>query len=169
MPRTGPIRILFTIPNFITAGSGQLLLDIAERLNPDRFEPHICVLRTGGKLENRIQQLGIPLHEIAFTTAPRPLTDLPLRVIRQAKAFRPYRFDLWHSFHYADDYTEPLIARAAGAKVWIQQEEYGLGQSCLETAQCVLHTDCCAEHGYAIPVLQQPSVPIQDQVYPTRH
>jgi glycosyltransferase involved in cell wall biosynthesis len=26
---------------------------------------------------------------------------------------------LWHSFHYGDDYTEPLIARAAGARGWI--------------------------------------------------
>lgn len=113
------IRVLFTIPNFITAGSGQLLVDIAERLDPERFEPHICVLKAGGRLEAHICQLGIPVHELAFTAAPRPLARLPLRVVSRAQQFRPYGFDIWHSFHYADDYTEPLIARAAGAKAWV--------------------------------------------------
>ena len=33
------IRILFTIPNFLTAGSGAALLNIVERLDRSRFAP----------------------------------------------------------------------------------------------------------------------------------
>lgn len=117
MPK--PLRILFTIPNFMTAGSGRSMLDIVERLDRTRFEPSICVLRTGGRLEERIRELGIPLLELPFTAVPRPLASLPGRLWNSAQQFRPYRFDLWHSFHYSDDYTEPIIARLSGTRAWV--------------------------------------------------
>ena len=114
-----PHRILFTIPNFITAGSGQVLVNIAERLDRSRFQPSVCVLKTGGMLEERIHAHGIPLLELPFAVAPRPLAGLPARLWRAAGRFRSYHFDLWHSWHYSDDYTEPLIARLVGARAWI--------------------------------------------------
>ncbi|MCB9437105.1 MAG: glycosyltransferase [Anaerolineales bacterium] len=113
------IKILYTIPNFITAGSGQALLHVVKRLDRNLFEPSIAVLKTGGALEQEIEALGIPLLELPFTVPPRPLTKLPIRIIQSAKLFRPYEFDIWHSYHYSDDYTEPLIARMAGAKAWV--------------------------------------------------
>src|SRR5262245_7778354 len=98
-----PARILFTIPNFVTAGSGQALLNIAQRLDRTRFEPSIGVLKTGGPLEATIQVLGIPLLEVPFAVAPRPLHSLPFRLRVSARCFKPYQFDLWHSYHYSDD------------------------------------------------------------------
>jgi glycosyltransferase involved in cell wall biosynthesis len=114
-----PVPILFTIPNFITAGSGQALWNVAQRLDRQRFSPSICVLKSGGKLEATIREQGIPLLELPFTVAPRPLHTLPVRLWRAAQFFRPYHFAVWHSYHYADDYTEPLIARLSGARGWI--------------------------------------------------
>ena len=35
-------KILYTIPNFDTAGSGRALFNIASNLDRDKFEPHIC-------------------------------------------------------------------------------------------------------------------------------
>ncbi|MBN1121749.1 MAG: glycosyltransferase [Anaerolineae bacterium] len=116
---TKPVNILFTIPNFVTAGSGRALLNIVERLDRDRFAPTICVLKSGGKLEDEIRAQGISLLEFPFTVPARPLHQLPGLIRQAAKAFRPYGFELWHSYHYLDDYTEPLIARAAGARAWI--------------------------------------------------
>lgn len=112
-------RILFTIPNFITAGSGQALLNIVERLDRSRFAPAVCVLKRGGNLAGAVEALGLPLLEAPFTVAPHPLTGLPGRIWEAAGHFRPYGFHLWHSFHYLDDYTEPLIARAAGTRAWV--------------------------------------------------
>ncbi len=63
--------------------------------------------------------MGIPFLEMPFTTDVKPYWSLPRRVKHLANAFRPYGFDLWHSFHYLDDYTEPMIAYAAGAKAWV--------------------------------------------------
>ena len=113
------IRILFTIPNFITAGSGRAMLNVVERLDRERYQPTICVSRMGGPLCQEVERLGIPLIEAPFTVSPRPLHSLPVRAWKCARAFRRYHFDVWHSFHYLDDYTEPLIARLAGARAWV--------------------------------------------------
>ena len=114
-----PIRILFTIPNFITAGSGQVMLNIVKRLDRKKFAPAVCVSRKGGGLDREVEELGIPFIEAPFTVPARPYHTLPFRAWRASRAFRPYSFELWHSFHYADDYTEPLVARLSGAKKWV--------------------------------------------------
>jgi len=114
-----PIPILYTIPNFDTAGSGRALLNVVEGLDRTRFAPSICVLRKGGRLEAEIERLGIPYFVAPFAVAPRPLVTLPFRAWRAAREFRGRGFALWHSFHYLDDYTEPLVARLAGARAWI--------------------------------------------------
>lgn len=111
--------ILFTIPNFITAGSGRAMLNIIERLDREQFAPAVCVLKRGGRLDGEVERMGVPLLDYPFTIPARPYRSLPLRAWRAARPFRPYRFSLWHSFHYSDDYTEPLIARMAGARAWI--------------------------------------------------
>lgn len=113
------IRILYTIPNFLTAGSGAALLNVVARLDRKVFEPAVCVLKMGGALERQLESLGVPLLEAPFVVGARPYASLPLRAWRAARAFRAYRFDLWHSFHYSDDYTEPLVAYLAGAKAWV--------------------------------------------------
>lgn len=113
------IRILYTIPNFITAGSGGALLNIVSRLDRQRFEPAVCVLRRGGKLDDAVEAMGIPLLEAPFVVGARPYSTLLGRAWQAARRFRPYRFDLWHSFHYGDDYTEPLVAYLSGARAWV--------------------------------------------------
>lgn len=115
---SAPANILFTIPNFITAGSGRAMLNIVERLDRDRFAPSVAVLKRGGKLDAEVERLGIPLFEAQFTFPARPYHTLFGRARAAAAPFRGGVFALWHSFHYGDDYTEGLIARAAGAR-WI--------------------------------------------------
>lgn len=114
-----PHPILFTIPNFITAGSGLALLSIAKRLDRQLFDPAICVLKRGGDLDQEVERLGIPLIEADFTVPAKPYSSLPKRSLEASKRFRSYGFTLWHSFHYLDDYTEGLIARLSGARAWI--------------------------------------------------
>lgn len=113
------IPILFTIPNFITAGSGRAMLNIIERLDREKFAPAVCVMRKGGDLDKEVERMGIPFIEAPFTVPAKPYSTLPLRAWKVAQVFRPYCFVLWHSFHYSDDYTEPIIARLAGAKAWV--------------------------------------------------
>src|SRR5438034_752974 len=110
-----PLTILFTIPNFITAGSGRVMMNIVERLDRKRFAPAVCVGRMGGALDAEVRALDIPFLEAPFSVAARPYLTLLPRAFKAARVFRPLKSVLWHSFHYADDYTEPIIARFAGA------------------------------------------------------
>ena len=51
-----------------------------------------------------------------------PLDDpLRLRLARSitTELLKPHGFVLWHSYHYGDDYTEPLIAHLSGTRHWI--------------------------------------------------
>lgn len=114
-----PVPILFTIPNFTTAGSGRAMLNIVERLDRRRFAPAICAARRGSRLEAEIDRMGIPLFDAPFTVPARPASTLLYRAYRAAAPFRRHGFALWHSFHYLDDYTEPLIARFAGTRRWV--------------------------------------------------
>lgn len=111
--------VLFTIPNFITAGSGRAMLNIIERLDRTRFQAAVCVLKKGGDLDAEVLRLGCQLMEAPFVIPARPYLSLPMRARRAAAPFRKHRFQLWHSFHYTSDYTEPLVARFAGAKAWV--------------------------------------------------
>jgi glycosyltransferase involved in cell wall biosynthesis len=113
------IKILYTIPNFITAGSGQVMMNIITRLNREIFEPAVCVSKKGGKLDQEVEAMGIPFLEAPFTIAAKPYVSLLPRAWQSAQAFKPYQFDLWHSWHYVDDYTEPVIARLSGTKNWV--------------------------------------------------
>lgn len=116
---TKPIKILFTIPNFITAGSGGAMLNIIRRLDRERFEPAVAVLKMGGALDEEVRRMGLLLIEAPFVIPAKPYTSLLYRANQAAKLFKPYGFDIWHSFHYGDDYTEPLVAKLAGAKSWV--------------------------------------------------
>lgn len=113
------IRILYTIPNFIIAGSGRVLANIALGLDREKFQPTVCVSRKGGSIEAELGASGIPVIEAPFTVSAKPYPGLLRRTCQAARVFKPYKFDLWHSWHYADDYTEPLIARLAGTKHWV--------------------------------------------------
>jgi glycosyltransferase involved in cell wall biosynthesis len=114
-----PVPILFTIPNFVTAGSGRALVNVASRLDRSRFAPAIGILRRGGELEREIEAARIPLLDLPFTVAAKPYVTLPGRAACAARGFRSHGFVLWHSYHYTDDYTEPLIARLSGSRYWV--------------------------------------------------
>src|SRR4029453_18540993 len=114
-----PIPILFTIPNFITAGSGRAMLNIVQRLDLNKYAPAVCVLQKGDSLDIEVGKTGIPLIEALFTVNAKPYAGLLNRARNAAKVFRGYGFQLWHSFHYSDDYTEPMIAHFAGARAWV--------------------------------------------------
>jgi glycosyltransferase involved in cell wall biosynthesis len=73
----------------------------------------------GGALDSEVRRLNIPFLEAPFSVPARPYLTLLPRAFKAARIFRPLKSALWHSFHYTDDYTEPIIARLAGAKGWM--------------------------------------------------
>ncbi len=113
-----PIRILYTIPNFVTAGSGQAMVNVIDRLDRRRFEPTVAVAKPGGDLVEHLRAQGVPVIVAQSSVPLTPLPTLPARIWKARRAFRG-QFDLWHSFNWAGDFTEPLIAYASGARAWM--------------------------------------------------
>lgn len=107
-------RILFTIPNFDTAGSGGAMLKIAQRLDPEIFEPHIACFHNKGDFFKKVEASGIPVHLIRYVSPARPLGALFKAAWGVSRRFRSIKPDLIHSFHYSSDYTEALAAKFAG-------------------------------------------------------
>jgi glycosyltransferase involved in cell wall biosynthesis len=113
------IRVLYTIPNLDTAGSGRALVNLVEHLDRSAFEPVVAVDRLAGNtLESRFEAVGVPVVPAAVRVASRPRRSLWARTRDVGRLRRDFDAAIWHSFHYLDDYTEPLVAHAAGA-AWV--------------------------------------------------
>ncbi len=95
------------------------MINIIKRLDREKYLPSVCVSKKGGTLDSEVEDLGIQFIEANFTVPAKPYLSLPSRARRAAKVFKAYQFEIWHSFHYLDDYTEPMISRCAGARAWI--------------------------------------------------
>lgn len=105
------IKVLFTIPNFITAGSGKHLHDLIQHLSKDIIEPVVAVKSPGGHYYDELINSGIEIVEIDFDP---PFTKSLMTLARCRKLsqqFKEHRVDLIHSFHYASILSEPVAAR----------------------------------------------------------
>lgn len=112
------IRVLFTIPNFDTAGSGKALLKVAKGLDKKKFEAHICCMHSKGVYFKEVEKSGLPVHILNYTTKMKPYYKGLWNCIKISRIFRKINPDIIHSFHYAADYSEALAAKFAGIK-WI--------------------------------------------------
>ena len=111
-------NILYTIPNFDTAGSGKALLNIASRLDQNYFNPQICCGNDKGKFFQNVIQSGIKTYLKDTTINMKPRLKGISKCIDLARYFKSLKINLIHSFHYGPDYSEALAAYIAGIP-WI--------------------------------------------------
>jgi len=116
--KNGKIRILFTIPNFDTAGSGKHMVDLIGKLDPNEFEPSICCEHEKGLYFKHVKELGYPIFIRKLAPTRQKYPSGLQSVIRNARFFKKGKFDLIHSFHWQSDWFEPLAAKLAGIP-WI--------------------------------------------------
>ncbi|MFD2916258.1 glycosyltransferase [Psychroserpens luteus] len=121
------IKILFTIPNFDTAGSGKVVYDLVRGLDKNKFNPEICCFHDKGAFFKNIEQLGVPVHLFKFTADYKPLVSLPFRILKISKFFAKHKFDMIHSWHWSSDFTEPLAAKIAGIPFVYTKKAMGWG------------------------------------------
>ena len=108
------IKILFTIPNFDTAGSGKALLKVALSLNKEIFVPEILCLHNRGAFFKVVEKSGIKVHIFQYTTQLKPYVKGILNSYKISKFLKNIQPDIIHSFHYASDYSEALASKMAG-------------------------------------------------------
>ena len=132
-------KILFTIPNFDTAGSGRALLNIINHLNKNYFESHISCSHSKGELFKDIINLEIPyyLHKNQVKMIPR-INGLK-KCYRLSLFFKNLNIDLIHSFHYGPDYSEALAAKLAGIPWVYTKKNYELGGEIKKWMEITFH------------------------------
>ncbi|MBL8007067.1 MAG: glycosyltransferase [Ignavibacteria bacterium] len=112
------IKVLYTIPNFNTAGSGKALINVISRLDKNIFEPGICCRHEKGELFKAAEELNVPIYISYFTALMKPRFQAFRNILRLAQFFKKIKPDIIHSYNYSDDYSEGLACRLAGIK-WI--------------------------------------------------
>lgn len=110
------IKILYTIPNFDTAGSGKVLYDLAKGLDKNKFEVLIACSNKQGAFFNEVEELGLPIHFINTTVNYKPYFSLFSRIKPYKKFIKKHQIDIVHSWHWSSDWTEVLATRLSGAK-----------------------------------------------------
>lgn len=104
------MRIVIIITGLSTGGAEIMLLKVLERLDRQRFAPHVISLTTLGELGQRIAALGIPVDAIGM----KPGLFSPsgfFRLVRLLKRLNP---DVVHTWMYHADLLGGLAARLAG-------------------------------------------------------
>ena len=110
------LKILYTIPNFDTAGSGKVLYDLARGLDSDQFEVSIACKNNKGVFFKEVEKLDLPIYFIDSTVSLRPYYNLLSRSSKFKKFVKENEFDIVHSWHWSSDWTEIIGARWGGAK-----------------------------------------------------
>ncbi|WP_179335374.1 glycosyltransferase [Winogradskyella costae] len=110
------IRILFTISNFNTAGSGKVVYDLVKGLDANKFEIEIACGNSDGAFFKVIESLGLPVHVIDTKTTYKPYYNVLSRIWEISKFYKKQRYDIVHSWQWSSDWTEALAARLVGVK-----------------------------------------------------
>ena len=141
------IKILFTIPNFDTAGSGKVVYDLVRGLDKDKFSPEICCFHSKGAFFKEVEKLGVPIHIFPFTSNYKPYFGFLKRVFSIVSFFKAHKFDVIHSWHWSSDFSEPLAAKIAGIPFVYTKKAMSWGnkswkiRSWLSTKILVLNSD----------------------------
>jgi len=105
------MRIAFIITGLSIGGAEIMLLKVLERLDRQRFTPHVISLTTLGELAPRIAALGIPVDAVGLTPGlPGPSGFFGL--VQMIKRLNP---DVVHTWMYHADLLGGLASRLAGA------------------------------------------------------
>lgn len=110
------IKILYTIPNFDTAGSGKVLYDLAKGLDKTKFDVVIACTHNKGAFYKEVEALGLPITLIDTTSPLRPYFSLFSRVKPYKQFLQTQGIDIVHSWHWSSDWSEVLAAKLAGVK-----------------------------------------------------
>ena len=123
------IKILYTIPNFNTAGSGKALINVISKLDKRIFEPSICCRHDKGELFKKAEELNVPIYISPFTTVVKPRLKGIRNIIKLSKFFKKINPDIIHSYNYSDDYSEGLASKLSGIKWVYTKKNMGWGSN----------------------------------------
>jgi glycosyltransferase involved in cell wall biosynthesis len=112
-----PIRVAMLIDSFLAGGAERIAVEVAIRLDRDRFEPRIVATRTGGPLLEKLEQAGIPYTILGRR---RGFSPAKLRAARRAILGS----DLLHAHKYGSNMWGALLARATRVPLVVREPTF---------------------------------------------
>jgi glycosyltransferase involved in cell wall biosynthesis len=103
-----PIRILYTIPNFKTAGSQNVLLSILRGLDTKEFQIFLAVEKFPELIPNDVSVS----NQIHIQYTGKLLKD----VKQFSRILKVHRIDVCHSWDYKSNFIEAVACRLSGVK-----------------------------------------------------
>ncbi len=110
------IRIIYTIPNFDTCGSGVALMKLIIGLDKSKFEPILICNHDRGTRFQMVKDSGIKYYLFDYLAHLTPRIKLFFGVCKTAFFFLKLRPNIVFSYHYGSNFSEALAARLIGAK-----------------------------------------------------
>src|SRR3954454_2918209 len=136
------MRVLFIAPYGGLGGSENVLVNVLERLDRERFEPHVLLLEHG-PLRDRIAELGIPTL-VQHLPGKSGVLEIPFRARRI-----PEGFDLIHANGgKAAVYALPLARRLKVPLIWMKHDHSYDGRLARLLARRCDHV-VCVSHAMA--------------------
>lgn len=102
------IKILYTIPNFKTAGSQYVLLSLLRNIDKTVFDAYICI----EKFPETVPADVLEKQLILFKWTSNKTHDN----WKLGKTLKEIKIDILHSWDYKSNYLEALACRMAGVK-----------------------------------------------------
>ncbi len=102
------IKILYTIPNFKTAGSQYVLLSLFRKINKDVFDPYICIAKFPETVPAEISEK----KWFQFEWKGGKFQD----ILNFRRFLKNHKIEIVHSWDYTSNYVEALACRLAGVK-----------------------------------------------------
>lgn len=84
------IRVAHVITDLHSGGAETMLLKLLSRTDRRRLEPFVIALKDGGRIQESIRALGVPVHTLGMRLG----LHSPFRVWRLVRALREFRPDL---------------------------------------------------------------------------
>lgn len=110
------IKILYTINNFDTSGSGKVIYDLAKNMDKSKFDISIACRNSKGNFFKEIESLNLPIYFLEMTTPTKPYFSFFSRLKPFKNFIKEHNFDIVHSWHWSSDWSEVVATRLAGAK-----------------------------------------------------
>lgn len=121
------IHILYTIPNFDTAGSGKVVYDLANKIDKDKFKVSIACRHNRGVFFKEVEALELSIYIIDVSVPLRPYYNLLNRLKPFQDFLKKEKIDIVHSWNWSSDWTEILACRMAGVKFIYTKKSMGWG------------------------------------------
>lgn len=115
--RTGRLNILYLIPSLEVGGAEQVVINLAKRLDRNRFKPIVCCLDKKGGLAYKLEDEGVEV----ITLDKKGAFDIGI-ISKIVKVMKKYKIDIIHTHLWGANFWGRLAARIANVKVIIATE-----------------------------------------------